>query len=188
MVKRELLTRHRRGRKVYLALTPRASAVLEDGHRRVWKTGAVNRAWNGGWTLVGFSLPDSRRGERHDLRSQLMRAGFGPLQNGLWIARRPLPGVPEPLGHPPSEARDDLARQLLLHTGWLQLVRQDPHLPAEHLADDWPAVRAETMFRALAARYDPAAARIAAALLDEIALPPCERDHPAGSAEPTAGA
>jgi phenylacetic acid degradation operon negative regulatory protein len=86
MVKRELLARHRRGRKVYLALTPRAVAVLEDGHRRIWETGAVNRDWNGSWTLVGFSLPDSRRNERHDLRSQLVWAGFGPLQHGLWIA------------------------------------------------------------------------------------------------------
>jgi phenylacetic acid degradation operon negative regulatory protein len=89
---------------------------------------------------------------------------------------------------PAVEARDDLARQLLLHTNWLQLVRQDPHLPAEHLAEGWPAVRAEKVFRTLAARYDPAAARIAAGLLDEIALPSREHDQQAGSAQPTAGA
>jgi phenylacetic acid degradation operon negative regulatory protein len=234
MVKRELLARHRRGRKVYLALTPRAAAVLEDGHRRIWETGAVNRDWNGSWTLVGFSLPDSRRNERHDLRSQLVWAGFGPLQNGLWIAAGTVDVVRivEDLGladavtvltaqamkptesadlvrkafdvaaiagryraflsrwdvpRPAEEARDDLARQLLLHTDWLQLVRQDPHLPAEHLADGWPAVRAETVFRTLAARYEPAAARIAAALLDEIALPPGNAITAAG-AEPTEGA
>ncbi|MDT7690864.1 MAG: hypothetical protein QOI75_231, partial [Pseudonocardiales bacterium] len=54
-------------------------------------------------------------------------------------------------------------------------------------ADGWPAVRAETVFRTLAARYEPAAARIAAALLDEIALPPGNAVSAAG-AEPTEGA
>lgn len=218
MVKRGLLVRHRRGRKVYFALTERAVHVLEDGYRRVWETGAVNRDWNGSWTLVGFSLPDSRRSERHDLRSKLVWAGFGPLQSGLWIAAGDVDVVEivESLGledsvtvltaqatkptesadlvskafdaaaiaaryrtflnrwdrhRPVPEAPDDLARQLLLHTDWLQLVRQDPHLPAEHLPTDWPAIRAEKLFRTLAARYEPAAAELAASVLDEIQLP-----------------
>ena len=215
MVKRNLLTRHRRGRKVYFGLTPHAADVLKDGRRRVWETGAVNRDWDGTWTLVGFSLPDSRRSTRHDLRSQLIWNGFGLLQNGLWIA----PGekdvtdliaslelgdhvtvltagafkptetadlvrkafdieriagryraflaqwdVPRPL----PDAPDDLARQLLLHTDWLQLVRQDPHLPAEHLPPDWPAIRAEQVFQTLAREYETRAAEHAAAILDEL--------------------
>ena len=70
--------------------------------------------------------------------------------------------VPQPL---PS-APDDLARQLLLHTDWLQLVRQDPHLPAEHLPHDWPAIRAEQLFQVLARKYEQPAAEQAAAVLD----------------------
>src|SRR5262245_40993779 len=58
MAKRSLLVRHRQGRKVYFGLTPHAEEVLQDGHRRIWETGAVNRTWDGTWTLVGFSLPD----------------------------------------------------------------------------------------------------------------------------------
>lgn len=84
-----LLTRHRNGRKVYFGLSARLAAVLEDGRRRIWETGAVNRAADSGWTLVAFSMPDTRRGDRHDLRRQLTWAGFGLLQNGLWVA----PGV-----------------------------------------------------------------------------------------------
>ncbi|GGK95985.1 PaaX family transcriptional regulator [Sphaerisporangium melleum] len=213
MVKRNLLTRHRRGRKVYFALTPHAVAVLEDGRRRVWETGAVNRDWDGTWTLVGFSLPDSRRSTRHDLRSRLIWGGFGPLQSGLWIApgAKDVTGVLAPLepgdqvtvltagARKPTEAADlvrkafdieqiargyhaflarwdvsrplpaapdDLARQLLLHTDWLQLVRRDPHLPAEHLPRDWPAIRAEQVFQALARAYEPSAAALAATVLD----------------------
>ena len=230
MVKRGLLERHRRGRKTYFGPTARAARVLRDGHDRVWHTGAVNRDWDGTWTLVGFSLPEARRSERHDLRSRLVWSGFGPLQSGLWVA----PGavdvaaVVAGLGLDsclrvfqgatvvaPTEARtvlrsafdidsigkgyeaflsrwsggagagagagvrarggggtgagagagagvgmgadaaDDagaLVRQLLLHTDWLDQIRQDPHLPAEHLPEDWPAADAEALFRELALR------------------------------------
>lgn len=215
MVKRGLLTRHRNGRRVYFGLSARATEVLEDGARRVWQAGAVNRDWDGNWTLVGFSLPDDRRSDRHDLRSQLSWAGFGLLQSGVWIApgTRDAAAIVEKLGltehvtvftaqhakptesadlvhkafdtdaiagryraflarwdipEPLAGAPDDLARQLILHTDWLQLVGQDPRLPAEHLAKDWPAIRAEQLFRELAARYAPTAARLAAEIIEEI--------------------
>ena len=219
MARRGLLVRHRRGRKVYLAISRHAREVLEDGHRRVWASDAVNRDWDGSWTVVGFSMPDTRRRERHDLRSELIWARFGQLRNGLWIAAGEVEvtdivqrlGVADSVtvltakATKPTEsadlvdkafdvasiaaryrafldrwdvpspmvgAQDDLARQLQLHTDWLHLVRQDPRLPAEHLPDDWPAIRAESVFRALAARYEPTAARVAAEILDEIMLQP----------------
>src|SRR5260221_1369300 len=50
------------------------------------KAGVVNREANGSWTLLGFSLPESWQRQRHDLRSRLIWAGFGPLQSGLWMA------------------------------------------------------------------------------------------------------
>ncbi|MEU7745107.1 PaaX family transcriptional regulator C-terminal domain-containing protein [Nonomuraea sp. NPDC049158] len=217
MVKRGLLARHRQGRRMYFGLTEHAAEVLDDGRRRVWETGAVNRDWDGAWTLVGFSIPDSLRSTRHDLRSQLIWAGFGLLQSGLWIApgAKDVAGILAPLelgdhitvltarAFEPTEtadlvrkafsteriaaryrafldrwdtprplpfAADDLARQLLLHTDWLQLVRQDPHLPAEHLPADWPAIRAEQVFRALARDYAPSARALADTVLDELAL------------------
>ncbi|OLZ68962.1 PaaX family transcriptional regulator [Streptomyces sp. IMTB 2501] len=86
MVGRGLLSRRREGRRTYVGLTDRSEAILRDGERRIWKTGAVNRGWDGTWTLLGFSLPESWQRQRHDLRSQLTWAGFGALLNGLWIA------------------------------------------------------------------------------------------------------
>jgi phenylacetic acid degradation operon negative regulatory protein len=86
MVRRGLLRRQRNGRRMYFGLTARSNRILEDGHDRIWKTGAVNDAWDGSWTVLAFSLPDSWRSQRHELRSQLAWAGFGPLQGGLWIA------------------------------------------------------------------------------------------------------
>ncbi|MEU9040570.1 MULTISPECIES: PaaX family transcriptional regulator C-terminal domain-containing protein [unclassified Kitasatospora] len=233
MVGRGLLERHRRGRKMYFALTGRARAVLTDGQDRIWRTGAVNRAWDGSWTVVGFSLPDAWRRERHDLRSRLVWGGFAPLQSGLWTAPGEVdvaalvdglgleghlrvfhgraaaptdaadllaafdvpaiaaryrafldrwhdpeagdsgPGDPQP-GNP-AEAHlpeDRLARQLLLHTDWLDVVRGDPHLPAEHLPADWPAEAAEQLFHTLAHRYQPGAEAIAAEILDRIEITP----------------
>ncbi|MCX5053435.1 PaaX family transcriptional regulator [Streptomyces sp. NBC_00201] len=217
MVKRGLLDRHRRGRKTYFGPTTRATRVLRDGHDRIWHTGAVNRDWDGTWTLVGFSLPESWRSERHDLRSRLMWNGFGPLQSGLWVAPGTVdvPEVVAGLGVDPylrvfqgatavaptdartvlhtafdvesvakgyeafltrwgtDEARGAdgtgvLVRQLLLHTDWLEQVRQDPHLPAEHLPEDWPAARAEEHFHELAHRYEEPARQEAGRALDVI--------------------
>lgn len=215
MVKRDLLARHRGGRRMYFGLTARSAAVLEDGEHRVWRSGAVNDDWDGTWTMVGFSLPESWRSQRHDLRSRLVWGGFGPLQNGLWVApgvvdvptlahdldlseylkvftartAKPteadqivhaafdVPAIAERYraflrrwdrDHPLPDAPDDLARQLLLHTEWLQLVRQDPRLPAEHLPHDWPAIRAEQVFRTLAHAYQPRAWSIAESVLDTI--------------------
>ncbi|MFJ4534991.1 PaaX family transcriptional regulator C-terminal domain-containing protein [Streptomyces tibetensis] len=86
MAGRDLLRRQREGRRMYFGLTERSEAVLRDGEQRIWRTGAVNRRWDGTWTLLGFSLPESWQRQRHDLRSRLTWNGFGPLFNGLWIA------------------------------------------------------------------------------------------------------
>ena len=85
MGQRGLLDRHRVGPKVYLSLTPRTGRLLHDAEARVWLQGAVNRSWSGDWTLLSFSLPESRRADRHQLRKRLSWEGFGMLHNGLWI-------------------------------------------------------------------------------------------------------
>ncbi|NBM21064.1 PaaX family transcriptional regulator [Streptomyces sp. GC420] len=86
MVNRGLLWRQREGRKMYFGLTPHAARILQEGERRIWKDGAVNEDWDGTWTLLGFSLPDSWQRQRHELRSKLVWFGFGTLYGGLWIA------------------------------------------------------------------------------------------------------
>ncbi|MCX5555737.1 PaaX family transcriptional regulator C-terminal domain-containing protein [Streptomyces sp. NBC_00038] len=86
MVNRGLLQRQRQGRKMYFGLTPHATQILHDGGKRIWRTSAVNDDWDGTWTLLGFSLPESWQRQRHDLRSRLNWSGFGPLYSGLWIA------------------------------------------------------------------------------------------------------
>ena len=86
MVNRGLLARQRHGRSMYFGLTERTDRILRDGERRLWRIGAVDRDWNGLWTLLAFSLPEAWQRQRHELRAQLAWAGFAPLFNGLWIA------------------------------------------------------------------------------------------------------
>lgn len=86
MTKNDLLEISRSGRNAYYAVTERAGVILAEGARRVWEHGVVLRGWSGQWTLLGFSLPESRRADRHLVRSRLTWAGFGMIQHGLWIS------------------------------------------------------------------------------------------------------
>jgi phenylacetic acid degradation operon negative regulatory protein len=86
MARRGHFHRERHGRRVYYGLTRRTARILTDGDQRIWDTGVVNSDTDAPWTLLSFSLPEARQRERHDLRSRLVWAGFGPMGNGLWIA------------------------------------------------------------------------------------------------------
>jgi phenylacetic acid degradation operon negative regulatory protein len=88
MTRKGLLTSARVGRTTRYALTPAGRAVVEEGGRRVEAESPFAHP-AGQWTLLSYSLPESRRDARHQLRAALAWAGFGRLRDGLWIA----PGV-----------------------------------------------------------------------------------------------
>lgn len=210
MAGRGLLRRQRDGRRMYFGLTERSTELLRDGRDRIWHAGAVNDQWDGTWTLLSFSLPESWQRQRHDLRSQLAWAGFGPLQGGLWIAPGEVAAdhIVSSLGldaharvfHAHAGSRTDLgvmvgdaydlpalaaaytgflarwggeaplsdplAARLTMIAEWLHAIRRDPRLPVEHLPPDWPAVRAQKLFRELDAAYEEPARVVADGLLD----------------------
>jgi phenylacetic acid degradation operon negative regulatory protein len=214
MVGRDLLHRRPAGRKMYFALTGRSAAILRDGRARIWHDGAVNDRWDGTWTLLSFSLPESMQRERHDLRSRLAWSGFGPVQGGLWIApgRVDAAGIVSSLGllaharvfharadattsissligdtydlaelsdryhqfvarwERASPAGDPLGERLRLMAEWLDAIRRDPRLPVEHLPADWPAARAQKVFRSLEEAYRAPAEKVADGLLDVLPL------------------
>jgi phenylacetic acid degradation operon negative regulatory protein len=39
-----------------------------------------------GWTVLTFSVPETRRADRHTLRTVLERNGFAPLNGGVWLS------------------------------------------------------------------------------------------------------
>jgi len=70
-----------------------AAAMVETARtrsRRIMLVGAEPIAWDGHWTCVAFSVPESDRHLRRALRRRLRALGLGPLFDGLWIT----PGSP----------------------------------------------------------------------------------------------
>lgn len=85
MVRGGLLDRQRSGRTAAFGITDRAEALLRQGRERVVSPTPFTPNEDT-WTLLSYSLPESRRDVRHRLRAQLNWAGFGRLRDGLWIA------------------------------------------------------------------------------------------------------
>jgi phenylacetic acid degradation operon negative regulatory protein len=82
---RELLERVKEGRLVHYRLTPPATALLEEGERRIFSFGRRHRAPRV-WTILWHAIPDERRLERGRLARRLRFLGFGSPQDGVWIS------------------------------------------------------------------------------------------------------
>lgn len=142
MLRRGSLEKLRRGRRTYLHLPERTREVLAAGERRAWRS-PVDTHWDGHWTLLGFSFPESRRADRHQLRSRLAWAGFGLLQNGLWIA----PGAPDI-----SEIVSELGTE-----GNLKVFRAEALAPTDivaMIADAWDLDALRRGYEGFLARWD----------------------------------
>jgi DNA-binding transcriptional regulator PaaX len=198
MTRKGLLERRQVGRTARYELTEGGADTLRQAKVRVLSPAPFAHP-EGGWTLLSYSMPESRRDLRHQIRARLSWAGFGGLRDGLWIApghvdvSQVLAGdVFDGLGelaeafHAQPTSGTDLARLIhrawdvpairseherflaawepddaaegrplsrltLLGADWLQLLRTDPGLPAEHLSNDWPAERSAQVYRK---RYD----------------------------------
>jgi len=83
-----LLITSKSGRRTVVRLSERAARILDDGGRQIFSFGQVSRPWDGMWSLVAFSIPESERAARDSLRKQLRWLGFAPLYDGLWVAPR----------------------------------------------------------------------------------------------------
>ena len=65
-------------------LSPRSLEMVNEGDERIF---APYRGTPGGdWVLAIFSVPESMRDRRHQLRTELTRLGFGAMAPGVWIA------------------------------------------------------------------------------------------------------
>ncbi|MPY80392.1 MAG: PaaX family transcriptional regulator [Actinophytocola sp.] len=87
LARRDLIARRKQGRLVYYTLTDRARAVLAEGDSRIFTLGA-NGTPAAHWTLLWHGIPDSHRRARDMLVRRLRFLGFGPIQDGTWLAVR----------------------------------------------------------------------------------------------------
>jgi phenylacetic acid degradation operon negative regulatory protein len=65
-------------------LAPAMTDTISDGDVRIFAQTRPDS--KGEWVLVTFTVPETRRSLRHQIRSSLTRLGFGNAGQGLWIA------------------------------------------------------------------------------------------------------
>lgn len=132
------------------ALAPAMLAVLREGDRRIFEHGRASLV--DGWVQVVFSVPESERDKRHELRSRLAGLAFGPVAPGVWVA----PGTLA------DEVRAVLARRRL--AGYVDIFRGE-HLgyaPLRGRVRDWWDLDAIAAgYAQFAARFRPLQRRIA---------------------------
>ena len=82
--RRGVLESVRQGGVAAYRLAPNLEDVFQEGDRRIFSPRRATAADR--WLLIAFSVPESQRHLRHQLRSMLTRMGFGSVTPGLWIA------------------------------------------------------------------------------------------------------
>jgi phenylacetic acid degradation operon negative regulatory protein len=85
LVRRELLVRVKDGRLVHYTVTPRSAAVFEEGDRRIFTLGREIPECPQ-WTVLWHVIPEEQKVARTRLVRRLRFLGFGPVQDGTWIA------------------------------------------------------------------------------------------------------
>lgn len=66
------------------ALSPSTLAAMREGDRRIFDQ--RHASLDDGWVQVVFTVPETERGKRHELRTRLAGLGFGPVAPGVWLA------------------------------------------------------------------------------------------------------
>ncbi|MFF1831206.1 PaaX family transcriptional regulator C-terminal domain-containing protein [Paenarthrobacter sp. NPDC058040] len=61
-----------------------ATGVFREGDQRIFDP--EPRSWSSMWVLAVFSVPETMRNRRYQLRTELSKIGFGCVSSGTWIA------------------------------------------------------------------------------------------------------
>lgn len=78
------LAARRDGRETVYALTDATWRLLDEGRTRIFAR--ATGPWDGHWHMVVYSVPESERALREQLRKRLTWLGFGPLTAGVWLS------------------------------------------------------------------------------------------------------
>ncbi|GAA3793714.1 PaaX family transcriptional regulator C-terminal domain-containing protein [Amycolatopsis tucumanensis] len=142
--RRGLLTAAKVGGVAGYELSDTAREILDEGDRRIFERRRASA--DEGWLMVVFSVPESERDKRHQLRSRLSWLGFGTVSAGVWIAP----------AHLLDETRETLARQGL--QGYVELFRADHAgfaATADRVRDWWDLDRLHELYDAFLAQHGP---------------------------------
>ena len=78
------LSSRRDGRETVYALTDTAWGLLDEGRDRIFSR--ARGPWDGQWNMVIYSVPETERALRVQLRKKLAWLGFGSLSSAVWIS------------------------------------------------------------------------------------------------------
>lgn len=149
--KRGVLEPERRGATGY-RLSPALHPVFDEGDRRIF--GSLEPAeLSDGWAMAVFSVPESERSYRYQLRTRLTWLGFGNIAPGVWLAP----------GRLLEDARGTLARLGLDDYVHLFAAEYAAYSDLRETVTSWwdfPAIQAQ--YAEFTATYAPIAQRCAA--------------------------
>lgn len=78
------LRSRRDGRETVYLLTDNAWRLLDEGRVRIFER--ASGPWDGQWRMVIYSVPESERARRDQLRKRLSWLGFGQLAPAVWVS------------------------------------------------------------------------------------------------------
>ena len=81
---RGLLVKQKIGRVAHFRLSPFAVGRHRERGRHIMGFGAPGKHWDGTWTLLLTSIPETQRESRAQLRSRLLARGFARLYDAVW--------------------------------------------------------------------------------------------------------
>jgi phenylacetic acid degradation operon negative regulatory protein len=145
--KRGVLLPARKGGSAAYRIDPALEDVFAEGDERIF---APRRAKPGDrWLLAAFSVPESRRHLRHQIRRVLLGRGFGTVSAGLWIA-------PEFVY---EHLRRELEREGLLE--FVEFFAADVlgDEVARRVADWWDLDALSELYAGFLAQFEPVQAR-----------------------------
>lgn len=85
LARRGAFVAKKQGRNTYYHLANVNNGESAEAGSQIMEFGA-DQNWSGKWTLCAFTLPESRRETRNQLRTRLRAMGFAPLYDGLWAS------------------------------------------------------------------------------------------------------
>jgi len=142
--RRGLLVPSQLGSVAGYGLSDSARAILDEGDRRIFAR--QRSALADGWVLAVFSVPESEREKRHQLRSRLSWLGFGTVGAGVWVAP----------AHVAPEALDVLRRHRL--DSYVDLFQASPFSEV-HIGQWWDLGTLSSLYDDFLARHSAVLAR-----------------------------
>lgn len=88
VTQRGLLTLSREGRSTFYRVADTNIAVRLERLHRYLNFGEHEEPWDGTWTVVVFAVGEDQRAARALLRAGLVKHGFAPLADAVWVRPR----------------------------------------------------------------------------------------------------